>query len=491
MRRVAQPAYRRALLCWSGTRLLLLLWASTALPWFSHGAEIGDVTIYRGWAELMQTGTYPVHDPQWQYPPAAALIFLIPQWATHLGPSYIVAFFLFALAADFAVFTLLVAHADRDAADAREPGRGAHLGGVWAWVLGGLAIGPLLLMRYDVIVTALAVGGLVAPARSAKVRWSVRGALLGLGAMVKAWPAGLILGLPPKAPGRRAVAWAAGAAAVLTAALSLALTGPFSFLGGQSNRGIEVESALASPFMIASWFGYPVKVVHAYGSFQISGPGVSAVASLAELLTVLGVGIVLWWRLLRFKPRAWTPALMYDVALTVVLVLVVTSRVLSPQYLIWLLGLVALVFTENAPGRRATLLARPARLVFGCVLVTQIEFPLLFGEVMGGQFWGTMLVAVRNLVLVAACVLALRTLWHSGPIDLVDQADPARSTQAVPAAETAETADAAPASPARPAAPARTPHTVAVPLASPTDPIADGHGRAPRRIHGTKAFRAQ
>ena len=36
--------------------------------------EIGDVAIYRGWAELMQTGTFPVHDTQWQYPPAAALV---------------------------------------------------------------------------------------------------------------------------------------------------------------------------------------------------------------------------------------------------------------------------------------------------------------------------------------------------------------------------------------------------------------------------------
>jgi hypothetical protein len=49
-----------------------------------------------------------------------------------------------------------------------------------------------------------------------------------------------------------------------------------------------------------------------------------------------------------------------------------------------------------------------------CVLVTQFEFPLLFGEVMGGQFWGTSLVALRNLVLVCACVQALRALWQAG-----------------------------------------------------------------------------
>ena len=408
---VAQPRYRRSVLAWFGTRLLLMLWATTVLPWFSHGSVLGDVKIYSGWAKILETGTYPVHDTQWQYPPAAALIFLFPLLLMHIGFSYIVGFFFLALAADLAVFLLLLGHADRNAtADGADP----HLTGVWAWTVGGFAIGPLLLMRYDVIVTALAVGGLVAPARSVKVRWALRGALLGLGAMVKVWPGALVLGLPPKGPGRRAFGWAIGTALASTAILSLSMTGALSFLSGQSNRGIEVESVLASPFMVASWFGYPVKVVHQYGSFQISGPGISAVASFAELLTVVGVGVVLWWRLMRFRPRSWTPGLMYDTAFTVLLVLVVTSRVLSPQYLIWLLGLAAIVLTENGPVRRGTVMARPACLVVLCALVTQIEFPLLFGEVMGGQFGGTMVVALRNLVLVIACVQALRRLWQAG-----------------------------------------------------------------------------
>jgi hypothetical protein len=408
---VARPRYRRVVLCWFGTRLLLMLWATTALPWFSHGSVLGDVTIYRAWAKVLETGTYPVHDTQWQYPPAAAVIFLVPQVFTHLGVSYIVAFLFFALLADLAVFLLLLSHANRNAvADSADP----HLTGVWAWVIGGFAVGPLLLMRYDVIVTAFAVGGLIAPARSVKVRWSLRGALLGFGAMVKAWPGALVLGLPPRGPGRRALGWAVGTAVVTTGILSLCLTGAFSFLSGQSNRGIEVESVLSSPFMVASWFGYPVKVVHLYGSFQISGPGISAISSFAELLTVVGVCIVLWWRLMRFRPRCWTPALMYDTAFAVLLVLVVTSRVLSPQYLIWLLGLACVVLTENGPMRRGTVMARPACLVIFCVLITQVEFPLLFGEVITAQFWGTMVVAVRNLILVIACVQALRALWQAG-----------------------------------------------------------------------------
>jgi Glycosyltransferase family 87 len=413
---------------WAATRLLTALWAFQGLPYFSRGSVIGDVYIYHGWADTMTGGgTFPSADPQWQYPPAAALIMLFPKLVAQLGIGYVNSFFLFALAADAAVFLLLLGQADRIAA---ESGHEPHLGGVWAWVLGIAALGPIVLMRYDVIVTALAVGGMVATVAATQRRsaeraehatWSLRGALLGLGAVVKVWPVVLLAGLPGGRRGLRALVSAGVFALVACGALAAALPGALSFLNHQSSRGIEVEAVFASVFMIASWFGYPIKTVHEDGNFQLSGPGTSAVASGAILLTLLGFGIVLWWRVRRFHPDRWSPALMYDAGFTVLLVMVVTSRVLSPQYLIWLVGLSALCLAENGPGRRATLMTLPARLVLACTLVSQIEFPLLFGQVMNHGFWGTAVVAARNLVLLAATVLALRALWNAttdpGPTD--------------------------------------------------------------------------
>lgn len=426
MRRLASaPAlaarYRRVTGWWAGTRLLLLLWALGVVPYFSRGAVVGDVAKYANWAQTMTHGSFPVKDPEWQYPPGAALVMLIPQALTrlHLHLGYLTAFFLFALAADAAVYLMLLGQADRIAAERGAP---PHPAGIWAWIGGALALGPIVLMRYDGIVTALAVAGLLATVHTTGSRsapaaerrtWALRGALLGLGAVVKVWPAVLLLGLDSVKHGRRALAWATATALAVCGVLAALLPGAFSFLGGQTNRGIEVESVLASPFMIASWFGYPVHVVHAYGAFQVSAPGVSLLGSGSLLLTVLGFGLVLWWRTRRSHGLTWTPALMYDVSFTVLLIMVVTSRVLSPQYLIWLMGLAALCLAEDAPGHRATLMGRPARLVMLCVLVTQIEFPLLFGQVLHHGFWGTALVAARNLTLLAATWLALRTLWQA------------------------------------------------------------------------------
>jgi Glycosyltransferase family 87 len=439
MRLMASPAYRRPVLWWAGTRVILLLWALSAVPSISHGAVVGDVSLYAHWAQFMQgQGNFPSYDPQWQYPPGAALIMLFPQIFVNLGFSYIVVFYLFALAADTAVFRLLLGQADRIAREADAP---PHMSGMWAWIGGGFAVGPLILMRYDVIVTALAVGGLLAtvrgrarrPAESARRRtWALRGTLIGLGAIIKVWPAVLLAGLPDGRDGRRALAWAAGTGIVVSGILCAIMPGGLSFITGQYGRGIEVESVLATPFSVAAWFGYDARTVHEFGAFQISGPGVNLVGSCSLLLTVIGLGFVVWWRLRRFNHASWSPALMYDVALTVVLVMVVTDRVLSPQYLIWLMGLAALCLAENGPGRRATVMATPAKLVMACVLVTQIEFPILFGEVMGHGVWGTSLVAARNTTLVVATVLAIKALWRAST---KAPADPAGDgTGAAPAA---------------------------------------------------------
>ena len=423
--RVFAPQYRRSLYWWAGTRTLLFLWALNYVPYFSRGAVLGDVVTYSNWSSIMVHGSFPSSDPEWQYPPAAALVMLFPKLIAFTGIGYIDSFFVFALLADFAVLALLIGQADRIARQTAEPGqtaRAPHLAGVWAWVLGGFALGPILFMRYDVIVTALAVGGMVFTVRSTAKRgaeraeartWQIRGALLGLGAIVKVWPVVLLLGAPPAKRGRRTLVWAVVSAAAISAVLSLSLSGALSFVSKQGGRGIEVESVLASPFMMAAWFGYPADTVHEFGNFQISGPGTELVGGAAIFLTLLGFGAVLWWRLRRMRPESWTPALMYDIGFTTLLIMVVTSRVLSPQYLVWLVGTAALCLAENGPARRATLMFKPAMIVMGCTLVSQVEFPLLFGEVMYHGFWGTALVAARNMALLAATVMAMRALWRS------------------------------------------------------------------------------
>ncbi|MFD5457657.1 hypothetical protein ACFWIR_21850, partial [Streptomyces olivaceus] len=96
-----------------------------------------------------------------------------------------------------------------------------------------------------------------------------------------------------------------------------------------------------------------------------------------------------------------------DAAFVAVLLFTVTSRVISPQYLVWLVGLAAVCRCFRASRMRV-----PVALVLAASLVTVLEFPLLFADVVASTPLGIALLAVRNGLLVAAALVGARALWR-------------------------------------------------------------------------------
>ena len=387
-----------------GTRLALFLLALNVLPYFNHRAVTGDVKLYRQWIDLyFSHGEYPLGDHRWQYPPGAAAPLLLPHW---LPGSYYVVFFAMCLAADALVFALLLKAAKR--ADAEGP----SAAGPWLWTLGIAAIGPMAYGRYDLVVTAVAVAALTVTCRSRRATAAVRGVLIGVGAFIKVWPAAILFGAPKRTNGRIMVAAAALAAVVPTLVLQLAFPGVLSFLTNQKSRGIQVESVFATPFLVGKWFGWHGRIEDTvYGAYEYLGPGVSVVAKLSLLATVAGFAVLLLIRLRAARSGGFPWPMLADVAFAAILVAVVTSRVLSPQYLVWLLGVAAVCLT-----RRDSVMRRPAWTVLGAVSVTQLIFPLFYHSLRGGQVYSGLILVGRNAALVAAAVMALTALWRvSGP----------------------------------------------------------------------------
>ncbi|QIQ05169.1 glycosyltransferase family 87 protein [Streptomyces liangshanensis] len=379
---------RAAVAVWAVTRaaLLLCVFKVVTLP----GPDVtGDVTvIYQGWSEVLRTGTYPLDDVTWQYPPAAALAILSPAALPFLG--YAAAFFVLACACDAVVLGLLVRAG-------RRPGGSAR--GVWVWVAGVPLLGPTAYARYDVMVTAVAVAALVAGAR----RPAVKGALAGFGALLKVWPALLLVGTPRGMPTRRAWAVAGGTALVVTAGCVAAMPGALAFLTFQRDRGTEVESLGALVFHGARHVGWEGEVLLNYGSVEFLGPYVRLVSAAALALSGVALGWLVVWRLRAREFPASTPG---DAAFVAVLLFTTTSRVISPQYLLWLVGLAAACLVVRTSG-----MVLPARLVLVATGVTLLEFPLLFSHVVASDPLGVLLLAVRNGLLVAAALIACRRLW--------------------------------------------------------------------------------
>ncbi|MDG4866003.1 hypothetical protein P8605_48415, partial [Streptomyces sp. T-3] len=228
--------------------------------------------------------------------------------------------------------------------------------------------------------------------------------LAGFGALLKVWPVLLLIGTPRGRATRRSWVVAAATACGLLVAFTAAMPGALAFLDFQRDRGTEVESLGALVFHVARHFGWQGWMQLNYGSVEFLGPYVPVVSALAQGLSVLAFGWLLLWRL---RARAWAPSTPCDAAFAAVLLFTATSRVISPQYLLWLVGLAAVCRTFRAGRMR-----RPAVLVLCATAVTFLEFPLFFSHVAASDLLGITLLVVRNGLLVAAALIACRTLWR-------------------------------------------------------------------------------
>ncbi|MFF2140879.1 glycosyltransferase family 87 protein [Streptomyces sp. NPDC058193] len=406
-----------SLAVWGLTRAVLLLCVFKVFT--VPGPDVtSDVSaIYRGWYEVLRAGSYPLDDVTWQYPPAAALAVLSPDLLPFL--EYASAFFVLVLLCDALVFGLLLYAGSRT---------GGRTAGVWLWVAGVPLLGPTVYARYDLMVTAVAVAALLAGVRHPRAL----GALAAFGTLLKVWPALLLVGTARGRDTRRSWSAAAVTAAVLVLASAVALPGAFAFLTFQRDRGLEIESLGALVFHVARQFGWEGRVELRYGSMEFAGPHVALVSTLALALSVFAFGWLLLWRLRARISAVHTPA---DAAFTAVLLFTVTSRVISPQYMVWPLGVgaVCLVF-------RGSRMALPACLVLLATCVTLLEFPLGFAHVVASDAEGVALMLVRNGLLAVAAVGAARRLWR----DTVPGARKGSGTERISRAGRADTPASAP-----------------------------------------------
>lgn len=366
--------------------LITLVWAVTRAALLAATFGLGeyflpDVYLYSTWTILLNERQFPVGDAFWQYPPGAGVLFALAGVA---GPNPIIGFVLLAVLADAAILTLLIAASLRVHRDRYSP---ASLWGPWAWVIGGMAIGPIMLARFDLFPTLFAVAALLLVPRP----W-LSGMAAGIGSMLKVWPALILVALPRRAMWRGILA-AVAVTVTCTLLISVWADGGISFLGEQGERGLQIESLGAAPFVIAGALGAPQQVVLRYGAFEIVMPGA---ITIGLAITALGLALIGVIALQRLRGRLETVA-PGDIAIALVLVSVATSRVFSPQYSVWIVGVAAAASVDPRSRLRRvtiTLIAMSA--------LTAVLFPWLYGSLLETD-WYAVVVQITRLGLLLAC----------------------------------------------------------------------------------------
>jgi uncharacterized membrane protein len=297
------------------------------------------------------------------------------------------------------------------------------------WALGGVLLAHLLYDRLDaVLATPLVAAVLVGALVNGPGKRLASAALLGLGVAFKLIPLVALPALARRAGPRPALArlaleasaygaTALGVAVLLTAPAVIARgEAALGFLGYHAARPLQIESTWANLALLADRLGLAeAPVLWSHGSFGVGGGLASALASLSPIFVLVAVLVSVspLGRPARIAPRTVAGA-----SFVALLWAVAASKVLSPQYLLFLLPLVGL-----APGDRRTRLVIAGLFLVACAASAGL-FPDRYmldvvgaGPPIGGRptlsgpsRFGLAVLSLRNLALVACAVVASRAL---------------------------------------------------------------------------------
>ena len=354
------------------------------------GPQWEDVGIFGIWSGELGHGVLPTGDA-WQYPPGAGLLLLLPRigWAA-FGYDFVATM----LILDLIGLVLLARLGEREGSDA----------GVWVWLLAMPMLRALPVLRFDLAPTVLAIGGLLVIHR----RPGLFGALAGVGAMIKAWPIALLFGEWDRGRLLRAAAGAAAAIAFIFVLSAFSFSGDeLGFLKEENGRGLQVESVASLPWHLRQYVtGQEIDAGIRYRAWEIEDGGADVTAEALKWLSLAAlIGAGFWWlarsRAIRRGREALADAVVSrDFVFTVVLLLVVTSRVLSPQYMVWMLGLSAVVLTA----RKSSIKRAAWTVVAAAILTTAAYGPMGAYGTTYNVYGPAFIMLIRNIALIVAAV---------------------------------------------------------------------------------------
>lgn len=327
----------------------LLRYQCYALTFWGGGGAVNVMPTYH--CTFLSPATLalpPLHALPLEYPPLTLLIFtpalLVP------AIYYPLAFAVLMAAVTIFIYWLLLRYGPR----------GAALAFAFYMLIGTLGLTE---SRFDIVPAALTLLCVVTAQRK---HWTAAYIALAFGFLLKIYPILFLPALfiaeqldadrflqPPEhttlasLPGElwrtlRAIAQWRWKNALIFFGVIIVVTGIFAVLDFNgavvsqlsyfAGRPVQVESTGSTLLFLGALVGYPVKIVYTFGSINAESALGSPVALIFEVLFVLGYlfTIILQWR---------GRLNMLQACIAILFVFIITGKVFSPQYLIWLIPL--------------------------------------------------------------------------------------------------------------------------------------------------------
>ena len=388
-------------ICLLGAGWVLIL---QVMPWSDE--RINDLGVYRVYADQMLAGNLPYRDFFIEYPPLSAPLL----WLAGLpGTDYDVYRVSFAVL----TFVLGVGVVLLCGELAGQTG-GARRRALYAAALMPVVGGAMLRTHFDLAPIAITLGALwllcVERPRSGL-------ALLGVGTLVKGFP---LVAVPVALAwlvgrGLRRDAWqgaaACGAVVVAVSGVAFALSpdGALDAVDYHLGRPVQIESAPAVAALGLDRLGIGDSDVRSsHGSEGVHHPAAGALEIFFTLALLAAIAALAF-----AAARDGSTRTLVLASLTAVAAFAVLGKVLSPQFMTWVIPLGALAFAWR-------LHALATALVMALVL-TLVEFPAHYFDYVHGDRAVMLLVAARDAVLLACLALAFVALHRCREEQLLDR----------------------------------------------------------------------
>lgn len=386
--------------------LILLVLFNSAL--YDNTALEYDIARFFNYSSRIVEGQLPYQDFAVEYPPLTLVFFTLPRL---VAPS--LGIYQYAFAVEILLFDLLGLFL----ISALSRRLGLHLTGTLGiYTLALLAIGPILIYRYDLIPAIMVLLALYTFSQGKhKTSW----AILAVGVMTKIYPAVIaLIFLIHQFCHRRYRHIISGAAAFVIATAIIVILGlllsPDGFLDSfryQAQRGIHADSTYSSFLLLGHTLGLTQVRLGFIGliplSLDIVSPITDMLARISPLIMILAVAIVYWFFYKSQSERAVAPktlspitkpdATIIHYSLLAILAFIITNKVFSPQFIIWLYPLIPLV-----AGRWR----RTSWLMFIMIgLMTYFIYPTAYGGLMQCHPIVISILFLRNVSLIILAFL--------------------------------------------------------------------------------------
>lgn len=278
------------------------------------------------------------------------------------------------------------------------------------WIVFGLATQHVFLLRLDIMcgvtVGLAALCYFVNPHRAS--------ALIALATMMKLWPgilaAGLVGGFKSISSWIRLAIFFA-TSAVLVAIVYFVdgfdrLVSPLTY---QSDRGIQIESIPGTWFMYKA-LGDPEHYSVYYAtskSFEVTGPNIETALTISSWAMLATVVFGILWALVNFLFDRWTPETTLAWSIVMVLLVICTNKVLSPQYVLWISPLIVVAVAVHPQCWSVRLLGFMSIFI---AFFSWIVYPARYDDIISVPFDTSLTVYVliaRNLLYLVSLFVAV------------------------------------------------------------------------------------